>query len=286
MTHGALFNGIGGFQLAASWLGWENVWHSEIDKFCNKVVKQHFPNSICYEDIKQFDAREWEGRIDIISGGFPCQPFSVAGQRKGTEDDRYLWPEMLRIIGEVQPRFIVGENVGGLVNWSNGMVFDQVQTDLENEGYEVASFILPACAVNAPHRRDRIWFVAYASNYGNRQLGESSESNRLRSGHIEKQESRVEHTEQLNELFEILRDGADTERIRSQGQGRPQRQMRSTPNGNWKASWSNDDGRWPTQPAVCGGNDGIPNRMDRIKALGNAIVPQVAYQIFKAIDNI
>lgn len=156
MTHGSLFSGIGGFDLAAEWMGWTNVFHCEIDTFCQNVLKYHFPNSIMHDDIKQTDFTIYRDRIDILTGGFPCQPFSAAGKRKGKEDDRHLWPEMLRAIREIQPRWVVGENVFGITNWNGGMVFDEVQADLEAEGYEVQPFILPACAVNAPHRRDRV----------------------------------------------------------------------------------------------------------------------------------
>jgi len=164
MKHGSLFSGIGGFDLAAEWMGWENVFHCEIAEFPRKILKYHFPKSICYEDIKKTDFTKHRGEIDIISGGFPCQPYSNAGKRKGKEDDRHLWPEMLRVIREVQPRFVVGENVSGLLTWNNGMVFHEIITDLENEGYETQAFLIPACATNAPHRRDRIWFVANAIN--------------------------------------------------------------------------------------------------------------------------
>lgn len=164
MKHGSLFSGIGGAELAASWLGWENVFHCEIKEYNLKLLKQHFPESISYEDIKTTEFIQHRGRIDVLTGGFPCQSFSTAGKRKGTADDRYLWPEMLRAIREIQPRWIVGENVRGLTNWNGGMVFDQVQADMEAEGYEIIPFLFPACAVNAPHRRDRIWFIALAIN--------------------------------------------------------------------------------------------------------------------------
>lgn len=161
---GHLFNGIGGFALAAHWMGWSNVMHCEIDPFCNKVMNYHFPNSYQHEDIRTTDFTIWRGKLDLITGGFPCQPYSTAGKRKGKEDDRHLWPQMLRAIREIQPGWIVGENVRGLTNWNGGLVFDEVQADLEAEGYEVLPFLLPAAGVNAPHRRDRIWFVAH-SNY-------------------------------------------------------------------------------------------------------------------------
>lgn len=159
MRHLSLFNGIGGFQLAASWLGWDNVAHVEIDEYCNKVVAKHFPNSKSYLNIKEFDGYAYRGRIDIISGGFPCQPFSTAGQRKGEEDDRALFPEMLRIISEIKPKWVVAENVYGITNIDNGKYFEEVLSSLENEGYETQAFIIPASAVNAPHRRDRVWIV-------------------------------------------------------------------------------------------------------------------------------
>jgi DNA (cytosine-5)-methyltransferase 1 len=163
MRHGSLFSGIGGFDLAAEWCGWENVFHCEWNTFGQKVLKHHFPKSISYNDITKTDFSIHRGEIDIISGGFPCQPYSAAGKRLGKEDERHLWPEMLRAIREIQPSWVVGENVRGLTNWNGGLVFDEVQSDLEIEGYEVLPFLLPACAVNAPHRRDRIWFVAYSN---------------------------------------------------------------------------------------------------------------------------
>ena len=143
-THGSLFSGIGGFDLAAEWMQWKNVFHCEINPFVQKVLKYHFPNSESLTNIITTDFKKYANKIDILTGGFPCQPFSVAGKRKGTEDERHLWPEMLRAIREIKPRWIVGENVCGIINWDGGMVFDQVQTDLENEGYEVQPFILPA----------------------------------------------------------------------------------------------------------------------------------------------
>ena len=161
MTHGSLFSGIGGFDLAAEIVGWENAFSCEIDPFCNRVLKFHFPNETQYNDIRQTDFSIWRGRIDVLSGGFPCQPFSQAGKRKGTDDDRHLWPAMLTAIRQIRPRWVVGENVLGIVNWNAGMVFEQVCADLENEGYQVQPFVLPACGVDAPHRRYRTFFIAY-----------------------------------------------------------------------------------------------------------------------------
>ena len=164
MTHGSLFSGIGGFELAAQWMGWDNIFHCEWNQFGQKVLKHHFPKSISYEDITKTDFSIHRGTIDILTGGFPCQPYSTAGKRLGKEDERHLWPEMLRAIREIKPRWVVGENVRGLVSWSGGLVFEEVCTDLEAQGYNVQPFLLPAASVNAPHRRDRIWFVAHSNN--------------------------------------------------------------------------------------------------------------------------
>ncbi len=161
MNHGSLFSGIGGFDLAAEWMGWSNLFHCEWNPFGQKVLNYYWPKATTYHDITKSDFSLWRGKIDILTGGFPCQPYSQAGKRLGKEDERHLWPEMLRAIREIQPRYVVGENVRGLTNWNGGLVFDEVQADLESQGYQVLPFLLPACAVNAPHRRDRIWFVAF-----------------------------------------------------------------------------------------------------------------------------
>jgi len=160
MIHGSLFSGIGGFDLAAEWMGWENKFHCEWNTFGQKVLHHYWPQAEQFTDITKTDFKKYANRIDILTGGFPCQPYSSAGKRLGKEDERHLWPEMLRAIREIQPRWVVGENVLGLVNWSGGLVFHEVQADLEAEGYEVQPYVLPAVSVNAPHRRDRVWFVA------------------------------------------------------------------------------------------------------------------------------
>jgi DNA (cytosine-5)-methyltransferase 1 len=130
MNHGSLFSGIGGFDLAAQWMGWDNVFHVEWNPWCRKVLEHHFPNSESFTDVRQFDGSAWRGRVDIISGGFPCQPYSSAGKRLGKDDERHLWPEMLRIIREAAPAYVVGENVRGLTNWNGGVVFEEVCADL------------------------------------------------------------------------------------------------------------------------------------------------------------
>ena len=292
MKHGSLFSGIGGFDLAAEWCGWENVFHCEWNPFGQKVLKHHFPNSISYNDITKTDFTIHRGNIDIITGGFPCQPYSTAGLRKGKADERHLFPEMLRAIKEIQPTWVIGENVRGLVSWGGGMVFHEVCDDLEREGYEVQPFLIPAASVNAPHKRERIWFVAYAhdkrtssgfgqvqkengevpewhdnaefSNPSNKPYATNPHSNRL-EGSISSQFNRQFSGEEKH----------DEERISLRREG---------------LQFQN----FPTKPAICGGDDGLPRELDSItfpkwkqetiKAYGNAIVPQVAYEIFKTIQ--
>jgi len=245
MTHASLFSGIGGFDLAAEWMGWDNLFHCEWNPFGQQVLKHHFPKSISYNDITKTDFSIHRGQVDILTGGFPCQPYSSAGKRLGKADERHLFPHMLRCIKEVKPRWVIGENVRGLVNWNGGMVFDEVQTDLEREGYEVQSFLIPAASVNAPHQRYRIWFIAYSN-----------------SARIHEQYT----TTESNETSKFGRLSIE----------------------------KGDFSRFPSKPAICGGDDGLPTELDcitfskwknqSIKAYGNAIVPQVAFEIFKAIQ--
>jgi DNA (cytosine-5)-methyltransferase 1 len=164
MRHGSLFSGIGAPELAAEWMGWETLFHCEKEEFPQQVLKYYWPDAETFSDIKKSNFKKYANKIDVLSGGFPCQPYSTAGKRLGTADDRHLWPEMLRAIREIQPRWVVGENVRGIISWNGGLVFHEVQTDLEAEGYKVLPFLLPACAVNAPHRRDRVWFIAHRTD--------------------------------------------------------------------------------------------------------------------------
>jgi DNA (cytosine-5)-methyltransferase 1 len=175
MRHGSLFTGLGGFDLAATWMGWENIFQCEKEEFCQRILRYYWPNTKLYEDIRKFDAAIFRGTVDVVSGGFPCQPFSSAGKQRGTADDRYLWPEMRRVITEVRPRWVVGENVLGLFNWNKGMVFEQVHLDLEAAGYKVWTYILPAAGIGAPHRRERVWIIAHADGNGCRRYPASEE---------------------------------------------------------------------------------------------------------------
>ena len=186
LVHGSLFSGFDAPSVAASWMGWKNAFHCEINPFCNEILKYWFSDSEHYEDITKTDFSQWRGRIDILTGGFPCQPFSLAGQRKGADDNRYLWPHMLRAIREIRPAWVIGENVAGILTMvqpgketevgsqtslfgednrkrillRQEYVVETICKDLERERYSVQPLLIPACAVGAPHRRDRVWFVA------------------------------------------------------------------------------------------------------------------------------
>lgn len=313
MKHGSLFSGIGGFDLAAQWMNWDNVFHCENNPFCQRLLHHYWPNAKSYADIKQTDFTPHTGKIDILSGGFPCQPYSLAGKRNGKADSRHLWPEMLRAIREIQPVWIVGENVRGLTNWNEGLVFDEIQADLETEGFEVLPFLLPASAVNAPHRRDRIWIIAHANSSKRHLSTESKEQEEIlqagRNGTeripthsngigYEKRDKgnrlpvKTEYstTPGLGNTGNASHSGSS----RQQGQGRPGAKVCAKENGHWQASWAESAGRWPLESPLCSRNDGLSTRLDGITlynwrqqslmAAGNAIVPQVAYQIFSAIQ--
>jgi DNA (cytosine-5)-methyltransferase 1 len=287
MRHGSLFSGIGGFDLAAQWMGWTNVFHTEWNEFGQKVLQHHFPNSISYHDIIKTDYTIHNGDIDIITGGFPCQPFSLAGKRKGTDDERYLWHEMLRAIQQIQPTYVVAENVRGLLTIDGGMVFEQVCADLEAEGYEVQPILLPAAGVNAPHRRDRIFIVGYASNTKDNRTG------KLRN------ESSKERTRFCN-VVSGKRCGlsASTEPAANTNSRRQSAEEHRQAQSRWIAekSISNNWQDFPIESAICGGNDGIPDRLDNItfpkwrnesiKAYGNAVVPQLILPIFQTIEKL
>jgi DNA (cytosine-5)-methyltransferase 1 len=307
MKHLDLFSGIGGFAYAADQV-WDDVEHTfcDNDPFCQEIIKKHWPNSPIYGDIRQLtthtdserelqpqgskqEFREWVGDgVDLLTGGFPCQPFSAAGRRRGTEDNRFLWPEMLRVIQEFQPTWVIAENVRGLLTIDNGMVFEQVCLDLEASGYEVQPFIIPACAVNAPHRRDRIWFVAHTtSERRGTEPRDVSQANELEAS--ERQEERDAKSGSAN-----ISDATHSRcEHGSEGSGKgvagetskwsstteeTQRHERI----DWERNWHE------IATALCRVDDGIPRRLDRtprLKALGNAIVPQVAEEIMRALQD-
>lgn len=281
-SHGSLFSGIGGFDLAATWMGWRNVFHCERDLFCRRVLKHYWPKTKSYEDVRKFEAQKYAEKVDIISGGFPCQPFSTAGQRRGKEDDRYLWPAMFGIICTIQPRWVVAENVRGLLNQGEGMVFEQIHLDLETAGYHVQSFILPAAGVGAPHRRERVFIVAHSNRDG------CQWNSNAAAVHYQRIQERMAEGHEPDPLPDA-RDAADTE----WGQ-QPQSGIDPGVGGIEKPVEKDFFRDFPTQSPLCGGHDGIPRELDGItfpnwrkatlKAYGNAVVPAVAYQIFKAIS--
>ena len=264
LTHIDLFSGIGGFSLAGEWAGFRTIVFCEKDEFCQKVLQKRFgaiiadtesmgrrngvaenkgkkPRKInpfsnqaplLIPEIRDFDGTKWRSAT-LLTGGFPCQPFSVAGPRTGKEDDRYLWPEMLRIIKEARPRWVLAENVPGIFR----MALDTVLADLENEGYATGTFIIPACGLNAPHRRNRAWIIANSIN------------DRMRRGN---------HGD-------------------SRGSKCTLQIKRPIQRADWEKDWHEVAARF------CRVDDGISDRVYRLKALGNAIVPQVAYEILKNI---
>jgi DNA (cytosine-5)-methyltransferase 1 len=284
MTHGSLFSGIGGFDLAAEWMGWGNIFHCEWNEFGKKVLKHYWPNAISYHDITKTDFTIHRGTIDVLTGGFPCQPYSTAGKRKGKDDERHLWPEMCRAIREINPRWVIGENVLGLVNWNEGLVFHEVQSDLEAAGYEVFPYVLPAVSVNAPHRRDRIFFVAHSKGKGSREQSSADEG---------WQDRRFDYNGEIPNVADAnsnrLEGGLSTN-INRQVPGEKAFDEKCIPIYRPGIQFQN----FPTVPPVCNGDDGLSNRLDSItfskwrnesiKAGGNAIVPQVALQIFKTIE--
>jgi DNA (cytosine-5)-methyltransferase 1 len=310
LTHIDLFSGIGGFALAAGWAGFRTVAMCEIDPFCQEVLKARFgavadagrkrqagtreqttgtteqdDGPILIPDIRDFDGTRFRGAT-LLTGGFPCQPFSCAGKRRGKEDNRYLWPGLLRVITESHPRWIIAENVRGLISIEDGVVFEQVCADLESEEYEVQTFIIPACAVNAPHRRDRVWVIAHATEYGTRRgQGTVRESERRQDDGLLPRPVNAD-----SDAPDATEPGLPHRRGPSLGEPRqeqePQRCGGDLPTAEqWDIPWIEVATRF------CRVDDGLPawihaRRVARLKALGNAIVPQVAYEIIKVIAEI
>lgn len=373
MIHASLFSGVGAPELAAYCLGWENAFHCEITPFCRQVLNYWFSNSTSYDDITKTDFRKWQGEIDVLTGGFPCQPFSVAGRRKGAEDNRYLWPEFKRAIREIRPTWVIGENVAVILSMvqpskSTNMenmsvtecaeeqefVVESICKDLEDEGYTVQPMVIPACAVGAPHKRDRVWFIAHNNSfrlqkerskqqtgwnsgiYSNEPISNSSSSGQFNwcsdwtKRSLYPNKKRIT-TESESEWFQwkcrtcknISNISIKNDRAPSNSFGNRWSQS-SILNGFIEESQKEECGEkqscrtdcpqswwrnFPTQSPICGGDDGIPDLLDinavfkgvihtkrkntytrwrteSVKAYGNAMVPQVIYQIFKCIDEI
>jgi DNA (cytosine-5)-methyltransferase 1 len=325
MRFGSLFAGIGGFDLGFERAGMECAWQVEIDDYCNRVLEKHWPDVRRYRDVKEvhgvlahtkskprWNIRENAGNgkrresggksgqscidtripgrttcpsclppVDLICGGFPCQPHSVAGKRRGAKDDRDLWPEYRRIIEEVRPRWVVGENVPGI----RTTILDQVLSDLEGIGYTAETISVPACAFDAPHRRERYFIVAYAEQERCRYRGNNKRQDQIHP-QGEYNEEIVQHGKGLRyKPGEAGTDVADTsQQFGNGGNNHGRSKHRSIPKlGNCGEETRSLSSRWTVEPGVGRVANGVPNRVDRLRALGNAVVPQVAEFIGRMI---
>lgn len=324
ITHLSLFSGIGGLDLAAEWAGIKTVGQCEWAEYPIKVLEKHWPNVPRWKDIRtltgdSFYERTGRRTVDIISGGFPCQPFSVAGKQRGKEDDRYFWPEMVRVIKELRPTWVVGENVAGIVR----MALPDILSELEACGYRTRTFLIPACAVGARHRRYRVAIVANTESKFERRLsvGEEPEKPGLVSGcenvgHTYGAGLQTERTKQ--QPTRASRTGKNVQY--SDSAGRKKQYTAAQPNKTRLTGWryserKNESREWATESIMDRMANGLPDwmdgdldfiinhywdkepdipriaagiehRVDRLKCLGNAVVPQQFYPIFKAIANL
>jgi len=330
MNHLDLFSGIGGFSLGLERVGFNTIAFCERDRYCQLLLQKHWKGVKIYDDITKLEGKDIKKPVDILTGGFPCQPYSVAGKQKGTRDDRYLWPEMFRVIKEVQPTFVIAENVRGLINIQDGMVFETVCSNLESEGFEIQTFIIPAAGVGAPHKRERVWIVGYSKHNGSLaskiKRGDNKINDRAEKRKISTIEFERTSGSRNNEIMEnsrrTLRQGtkfskknadesrqenanqferssgssehnvADSKSFSSYGREfqsskKESGQERSTrietrginsseSNRNW----------WFVEPDVGRVANGVPGRSYRLKGLGNAIVPKIAEEIGRAIQQV
>jgi DNA (cytosine-5)-methyltransferase 1 len=276
MNHLSLFSGIGGIDLAAHWAGMQTVAFVEQNKFCQQILAKHWPNVPIFDDVKKLTKDDISEPIDIISGGFPCQPFSNAGKQLGKEDDRHLWPHYSRLIQEFKPRWVVGENVAGIIN----LALDDVLADLETLGYTSRAFVIPACAVGAHHRRERVFIVAHSDSFGHIH------------GEVEKLTTEA-RLDAFSDITASSEDVGNTNVIRLQGRTETidsQQAQRGIFAGSEIAGATSDNGPggswWGFEPAVGRVAHGVSGRVDRLKALGNAVVPQQVFPIMQAIMEI
>ena len=287
-----LFSGIGGFSLGLESTGFfKTIAFVEKDRFCQKVLQKNFPNVPIEDEIRNVRGSRYQA--DVVTGGFPCQPFSVAGKRKGTDDDRYLWDEMLRVITEVKARWIVGENVAGIINIENGKVLQQIQKDLESEGFQVQCLIIPASGVGAWHQRKRVWIIAYSDNNGSHRPKRNAT---IKSGNEPKDRLSIGNDKDVSNSDSRLRgrrtaigESGENEirRIYSKKEEQARNDIRSKTVGCDAVS-KQTESWWEAQSELCGVPHGISygldkDRANRIKALGNSIVPQIAFEIGRAI---
>jgi len=264
-----LFSGIGGFSLGLELAGMQTVAFCEKDKYCQKVLNKHWPDVTIFEDIHDVTneslSRRGVGSIDLISGGFPCQPFSVAGQRRGKDDDRYLWPAMFKIISDVKPTWVLCENVTGIIN----LALDTIISDLENDAYSTQTFIIPASAINAPHRRDRIWILAHSTS---KRLERPTRKSIQRGINGFADNGQDVPNSKSKRILRKLGDYTETE-IKNWSQANKFNILHTDS--------TNPD--WSIESPFCGVANGIPRRMDRLRGLGNAVVPQIVEQLGKCI---
>ena len=311
-----LFSGIGGFSLGLERAGMETVAFCEIEDYPVSILSKHWPDIPVHRDIRKLDGKQYRDKIDVVCGGFPCQPFSVAGQQKGKEDDRHLWPEMLRIIKESKPTWVIGENVAGFIR----MALDDVLLDLEAEGYTTQSFVIPACAVGGIHRRDRVWIIGYSEHNG-RNGSENGQSDTSRNDRDKKGQNETikparpgcersddaDTKEQFSNGLSINGEFSESQKSESgdrdskkpvsnannkglQGTQTPRHTESEGEKANKQPAGLHDFFRQefkpiglPAESPVCHRDDGVPDRVARLKALGNAVVPQIPELIGRAI---
>jgi len=311
-----LFSGIGGFSLGLHSTGiFDTVKFVEFDKYCQKVLQKNFPNVPIEGDIRDVKGEEFEA--DVITGGFPCQPFSVAGKQKGTNDNRYLWPEMFRLIKKIKPEFVIGENVQGLINLQNGMVLRQVCDDLEKEGFEVQCVVIPASGIGAWHQRKRVWILAYSKHNGSHR---SKRNETIESSNQSKEWLFIRDDQDVSNTIGKLSDGCSSttrvsttelkrldsnekenrnevrskaercseQTISNTNEQRTQVQIKGKHTSIEMSGSSSKETWWQTQSSLCRVPDGVSYELDkdrtnRIKALGNSIVPLIARELGLAI---
>lgn len=270
-----LFSGIGGFSLGLERAGMETVAFCEYDDKARQVLRKHWPDVPQYNDVRTLTKEQIENdgieSIRLICGGYPCQPFSTAGRRQGEDDDRHLWPELFRLVQEIRPAWVLCENVAGHIS----MGLDSVLADLESEGYSAQPLVIPACAVGAFHRRDRVWILAHSDN----PHGEG----RWLSSRVRQEQSNTDGRSASREASEILAHSDSSRQPRPGEYVESQYSATSRTEETSHAFPSSELGIWATEPAVGRVAYGVPGRVDRLKQLGNAVVPQVVEVIGRAI---
>jgi len=284
MNHLDLFSGIGGFSLGLEKVGFKTIAFCEREEYCRMLLQKHWKGVKIYNDIKKLEAKDIKEPVDILTGGFPCQPYSVAGKQKGTNDDRYLWPEMFRVIKEVKPTFIIAENVRGLINIQDGMVFETVCSDLESEGFEIQTFIIPAAGVGAPHKRERVWIVGYSKYNGSLTSKIERRDNKIndRAEEGENTTLQPERTSRSGNNVTMENSGCELYE-RSSIRGKDEDETRKEITNQHQRSSSTSWRSWEFEPDVGRVANGVPGRAHRLRGLGNAIIPKIAEEIGRSI---